>query len=361
MRKACLLFILLLLPLSQSLFSLEIWQENQLLELYSNQELQSVSLPEGDHYVISLLDLIPLYETILQVEIKSEEGTLTLKDPALIQRSNLLIEEDSLFFVSGPHIFSSPDKIILYGEPLPLDDWTVWLDPNHEVLEEELTLFSKLHHLEMEILYQDDLVQSLASNWFSGEMQPDLVLFDHRDYSLISPYLRAPDTNNAPQELLERFPLGIPLYTRNYPIHWRGSDAESLRESFIASQLVGNPALTLLKTLAEDKLLPPLPVYRMDLSLLGYPLSQGETHPVSLAFTRYYERRSRLLLLEEMDSGITALREHLPSDEDGLLFPPFGESDYYMNRLLRLLPLVRSGLLPPQEAYLLIKDLNHGF
>lgn len=343
------------------LLSFELWENGKLLQHFDSSELEAYSFVSGEGKVLPLSDILQVYDSISEIEVYSLEGTLNLKDGELIARSSLRFEKDQFLFQAGPHRFSDPIGIRLYGDEVENKDLSIWLPAGEKFLEEELKLFARNHGLQLQISFLEDVPRTLAHAQIHNETLPDLVLFEHRNMLFAAPYLQMPPWE-IPPGILDiamaegQGALTIPLYYRLYQWDVSSNDAAEMAGIFLFLNRNYNLQFRdLLECLAGMKGFETGELTEIRICTLGIP--QNTTPgPVEKELVAYLTREGRIGEILNQQEGIYSREEALQEDLSAGIPSYTWKTFTLYDRLLHILPQVRSGLINVDQAMELLNE-----
>jgi len=351
--------LLLLFSLGFTVHSLEIWQNNQLIHLWNRDELEANAIPLEDHLILPLNDVIPFYSEIHELEIFSDQGEFTIMDPELIQKVNLILKDEDVVLSAGPHIFSNPRGINVIGMPSERSSLTLWMDSEDAFLQPSLKLFAQIHKLELAIEISEDLPSRVSDALISNNMTADLILYSHKDFPFMAPYihsfpLESPFLPNA--ELWNRISgKAYPLYFRVKSWHSSDLHAERLADSVMnISALDPSELSRVLNKLATEGELPHLDLYEPQLTLVSIPLSK-DADPAIRSLIDFLNNPYRLEGILSQQEDLFPISQMGSIDGLGSLNMNNWRRMYIKDRLIHLLPLLRSGLISVEVVE---EDLN---
>jgi len=353
---AAILCFLSLIPL----WSFEIWENGKLMKHYPITELEAYSFVSQEGKSLPLADILPIYSDLRELEVYSSDGRLNLKDPEVINKSLLVFSGDGWVFQAGPHRFSSPEGIRVYGDIEEKGKLSIWIPESEVFLEEELKLFARNHRLELHLTKQDDIPRALARAQLQNGNIPDLVLFEHRDMLFAAPYLQPNPWEIAPGILDIALAEGqgamsIPLYYRLHQWDSNSPQADEMVESFLfLHRHMGLSYPELLGSLAAAGGFEAGELTEIRITTLGIPLlaSPGPTEGALLA---YLTRQGRIGEILNQQEGIYSREEALDEDLSAGIPSYTWDSLLLKDRLLHILPQVRSGILDIDQAMELLE------
>lgn len=350
------LCLLSLIPL----WSFEIWENGKLMMHYPASELEAYSFVSEKGKTLPLSDILPIYAELREIEVFSADGILNLKEASTIKQSLLVFTEDSVMFQAGPHRFSNPDGIRVYGEMEENSHLYIWIPESERFLEEELELFARNHRLELHLTVQDDIPRALAKAHLQNGVIPDLVLFEHRDMLFTAPYLQPNPWEIAPGVLDIALAEGqgamsIPLYYRLHQWDSNSSQAEEMVQSFLfLNRHMGLSYRELLESLAASGGFEAGKLTEIRISTLGIPL-HGSPGPTEETLFSYLTREKRIGEILNQREGIYSREDALEEDLSAGIPGYTWEYLILQNKLLHILPQVRSGIIDIEQAMELLE------
>ncbi|MDA3850428.1 MAG: hypothetical protein PF447_04080 [Spirochaetaceae bacterium] len=338
------IFLLLLFIGVQLLFALDIQDDHGYMRHYDLDELTSLSFQEQDGTIINLLDILPIYRDIIQLDIISSSGLLNLKNTDDIAQAKLFIQNGQIELRTPLYSFQAPNSIRIHSSSSGLSNLTVWVDSTWQDLVKDLEIFGEFHNIEMNILLTEDLANQFAESVIYQDNLPDFIFYSHKDYSYVQPYIMELTPGNSSIALLQRIEQAQDSL-----------DMDILELMYLRNNYSSLSMEERLTYYHDNSVEIPEDLYEIDKLYLSSPRGLDSPPPVSYLLSFYAGEREKqgLLSVHEDLFDISAV-------EDNWIF---WEYNWYNISLLdkwqSFIPLLNQGILSAEQCAMELKEQGY--